>query len=71
MQTWFAPLKPIRINEKEQKLLLSTYAGGDMLISYIETRYIKRAVGRSKRFSDGFGSRSSCCRKTSKKKGIL
>lgn len=39
MQTWFAPLKPIRVNEKEGKLLLSTYAGGDMLISYIETRY--------------------------------
>src|SRR5665647_1410204 len=39
MQTWFAPLKPIRVNEKEGKLILSTYAGGDMLISYIETRY--------------------------------
>lgn len=39
MQTWFAPLTPIRLNEKEGKLILSTYAGGDMLISYIETRY--------------------------------
>ncbi|NCB42054.1 MAG: chromosomal replication initiator protein DnaA [Clostridia bacterium] len=39
MQTWFAPLKPIRVNEREGKLILSTYAGGDMLISYIETRY--------------------------------
>jgi len=39
MQTWFAPLKPVRVNEKEGKLILSTYAGGDMLISYIETRY--------------------------------
>ncbi len=39
MQTWFAPLKPIRVNEKEGKLILSTFAGGDMLISYIETRY--------------------------------
>lgn len=39
MQTWFAPLTPIRIDKKEGHLLLSTYAGGDMLISYIETRY--------------------------------
>ena len=39
MQTWFAPLKPVSVNLKDEKLLLSTYAGGDMLISYIETRY--------------------------------
>ena len=48
MQTWFAPLKPIRVNEKEGKLILSTFAGGDMLISYIETRYKNVLAGAIK-----------------------